>query len=105
MSESGEEKEAIELIGSAEEEIRARLDAARRRAKEIVSDAEKRASEMIRAKESELAALEAGKRFAGRKPAGMEKEIEIPIPPKEALDELARELFTRLTGVEPKRRP
>jgi len=97
MSENGEEKEAIELIGEAEKDIRARLQTARLKAKQIVADAERRADQTLRAKESELIALETAGYFDERKPAG-DEAIAIPEPPRELVDRLAGEIFARITG-------
>lgn len=100
MSEAGEEKEAIELISEAERQIHVRLETARRRAKEIVADAERRAEEIVRARQSELKALEtAGYSGESRPVAGDEGAAAIE-PPKELIDRLAREIFNRITGEE-----
>lgn len=98
MSETGEEKEAIELIAEAEKEIRARIDAARRMAKQIVTEAETQAAQAIRAKEAELKALEMTGYSGGNKPAVGDVAVVTPTPPKELVDRLAMELFTRITG-------
>jgi vacuolar-type H+-ATPase subunit H len=97
MSETGEEKEAIELIAVAEKDIRARLETARRKAKQIVADAERLADETIRAKESELNSLETAGYFGERKSAG-DEAVTVPEPPRELVDRLAREIFARITG-------
>jgi hypothetical protein len=98
MSEAGEEKEAIELIGEAEQEIRARIDAAQRKAKQIVTDAERRAGEIVRAKESELKALETAGYFAQTKPVAGDDAVAVPTLPQELIDRLAGEVFAQITG-------
>lgn len=98
MSEAGEEKEAIELIGEAEKEIRARIDTAQRKAKQVVTDAERRAGEIIRAKESELKALEAVGYFAQAKPVEGNGAIALPSPPQELIERLAGEVFAQIIG-------
>lgn len=96
MSDGGEEKEAIELIGEAEKEIRVRLDAALRKAKQVVTDAERRASEIVRSKESELKALEAAGYLGQTKPTGADGSIVVPTLPQELIDRLAGEIFARI---------
>ncbi|MBF0290675.1 MAG: hypothetical protein HQK86_00805 [Nitrospinae bacterium] len=98
MSETGEEKEAIELIAEAEKEIRARIDAARRAAKHIVTEAETQAAQAVRAKEAELKALEMAGYSGGNRPDAGGEAVTIPAPPKELVDRLAMELFTRIIG-------
>lgn len=98
MSEAGEEKEAIELIGEAEEEIRARIDAASRKAKQAVTDAERRAGEIVRARESELKALETAGYFAQAKPVDGNDAVALPSLQKELVDRLAGEIFAQIIG-------
>lgn len=98
MSETGEEKEAIEQIAEAEKEIRARIETARRKAKQIVTDAETQAGKAIRARETELTALEMAGYSGERKPAALDKAVAITAPPRELVDRLALELFTRIKG-------
>jgi hypothetical protein len=96
MSEAGEEKEAIELIGEAEKEIRARIDAAQRKAKQVVTDAERRTGDLVRAKESELKALETAGYFAQTKPVAGDGAV--PTLPQELIDRLAGEVFAQIIG-------
>lgn len=98
MSEADEEKEAIELISEAEGQIRVRLETARRKAKEIVTDAERRADEIVRARESELKALETAGYFGEKKSSAVDEDAAIIEQPKELIDRLAREIFARITG-------
>jgi hypothetical protein len=98
MSEAGEEKEAIELIGEAEKEIRARIDTAQRKAKQIVTDAERRAGDIVRAKESELKALETAGYFVPTKPVEGNDAVALPSPQKELVERLAGEIFAQIIG-------
>lgn len=98
MSETGEEKEAIEQIAEAEKEIRDRIDVARRKAKQVVTDAELNAGQIVRAKEAELKALEMAGYPGESKPASADDAVAIPALSKGLVDRLARELFTRIMG-------
>lgn len=98
MSEAGKENEAIELIGEAEREIRARIDAASHKAKQIVTDAERRADGIVRAKESELKALEAAGYFAKTKPVEESGAVAVPDLPQGFVERLAGEVFSQIIG-------
>ncbi|MBI4666313.1 MAG: hypothetical protein HY751_07895 [Nitrospinae bacterium] len=98
MSEAAEEKEAIERISEVEAELRARLEAVRKKARDMVTEAEQKASASTHGLQAELDALNrAGETFLTGAMAGPEPPSITP-PPKEIVTTLARDLFTMLAS-------